>query len=561
MAYVQFQDSLPQGTRLKDLFQVPSTAIAYASATTPQLAAFYTLVDRKAVQVIYRGPAIGDQQGSVSSILFGTEDRPWISYGAATDPDVKFSYSAGLAAFQLGGIAAAATIMAGADYLVSTGRGAWMDTYAGNDTLVSGKGEDTMVGGEGDDTYFVNDKEDRVIEARYGGYDTVIARVSYALAAGSEVERLQAVAGRSRLELTGNGFANLIVGNAGNNTLDGGGGADTLDGGRGNDTYIISNRRDQIIDSGGRDSLFAKVSYVLSDGAAIETMSASGTKSISLTGNKFANVINGNSGHNTLKGMGGNDSLYGDGGNDKLYGGRGHDKLYGGEGHDRLYGDAGNDSLFGDSGNDSLYGGVGRDSLYGGDGDDVLRGGDGNDVLYGDSGRDALFGDNGNDVLFGGPDNNTLSGGNGNDTLYGSYNDDLLLGDAGNDVIYGDSGNDTIHGGLGNDTLSSGEGYDTFAFDTKLDARTNVDTLLDFNPWADRISLSGAIFQNIGGPGPIPESAFRYGSTAQDADDRILYDKDAGTLYYDRDGTGSAAPIKFAIVGNIELSYAAFYIV
>jgi Ca2+-binding RTX toxin-like protein len=38
------------------------------------------------------------------------------------------------------------------------------------------------------------------------------------------------------------------------------------------------------------------------------------------------------------------------------------------------------------------------------------------------------------------------------------------------------------------------------------------------------------------------------GTAATTAAHRIIYDKATGTLYYDRDGTGSAAQVRFALL-------------
>jgi len=120
MAYVKFYEALPFGTRLQDLFQAAGSVINVTSGTVPEVAAFYTVVDRRPLQVVYRGPDLTDPQGSVSSILFGTDADPWIAFGNAADPDVKFTYEAGLGAFQLGGTAAASTPMAGNDLVGSS---------------------------------------------------------------------------------------------------------------------------------------------------------------------------------------------------------------------------------------------------------------------------------------------------------------------------------------------------------------------------------------------------------------------------------------------------------
>jgi Ca2+-binding RTX toxin-like protein len=48
----------------------------------------------------------------------------------------------------------------------------------------------------------------------------------------------------------------------------------------------------------------------------------------------------------------------------------------------------------------------------------------------------------------------------------------------------------------------------------------------------------------------ISADAFRVGRAAADAEDRIVYDRTKGALYYDADGTGPAAMVKFAILAN-----------
>jgi Ca2+-binding RTX toxin-like protein len=90
----------------------------------------------------------------------------------------------------------------------------------------------------------------------------------------------------------------------------------------------------------------------------------------------------------------------------------------------------------------------------------------------------------------------------------------------------------------------------------------NVDKLTDFNPWADRISLKASIFKNIGRRGELKADAFWVGSKAHDASDRIIYNKAQGALYFDQDGTGSAyQPIKFAVIGKVDLSAAALWVI
>ena len=51
-------------------------------------------------------------------------------------------------------------------------------------------------------------------------------------------------------------------------------------------------------------------------------------------------------------------------------------------------------------------------------------------------------------------------------------------------------------------------------------------------------------------PGPLPASAFRVGTAAADADDRIIYDPATGQIWFDNDGTGAAVQVLFAVLDN-----------
>ena len=65
-----------------------------------------------------------------------------------------------------------------------------------------------------------------------------------------------------------------------------------------------------------------------------------------------------------------------------------------------------------------------------------------------------------------------------------------------------------------------------------------------------------------GSPGALSADAFHLGGTAGDASDRILYDGSTGTLYYDADGTGSAAAKTFAVLSpGLALTEGSFHLV
>jgi phospholipase/lecithinase/hemolysin len=104
-----------------------------------------------------------------------------------------------------------------------------------------------VVGGaamQAGNTYTVSSASTLVLEGAGGvGQDMVKASVSYALAAGSEIEVLRTTndKGKTAINLTGNDFDQMVVGNSGANVIEGKGGADQLWGGTGNDRFVLSN--------------------------------------------------------------------------------------------------------------------------------------------------------------------------------------------------------------------------------------------------------------------------------------------------------------------------------
>jgi Ca2+-binding RTX toxin-like protein len=168
-------------------------------------------------------------------------------------------------------------------------------------------------------------------------------------------------------------------------------------------------------------------------------------------------------------------------------------------------------------------------------------------IQVADVASENLTGSAGADVLKGGGFSDTFRGSGGNDGLYGGL---------GNDRLYGDSGNDKIYGGAGNDRLYGGSGRDTFVFDTRPNKRTNVDKIYDFKSRDDSFHLDNAIFTKLGRAGSearpkkFTSDMFVEGTRAQDREDRIVYDKKTGSLYYDQDGTGSKAQVKIATLTN-----------
>jgi Ca2+-binding RTX toxin-like protein len=393
---------------------------------------------------------------------------------------------------------------------------AFADIITGNgaDNTLDGRGgTDTMSGGGGDDTYIVDNAGDFASEANQQGIDRVRTSVTYALAAGSEIEflettnQLQTVA----LTLVGNGIANTITGNNGANIVVGGGGPDSMIGLRGDDIYIVDNVGDSITEAGteGTDEARTSVSYTLTAGADVETLRTTddnGTAALNLTGNGANNLVVGNNGDNRLEGGGGNS--------------------------DELQGRGGNDTYIVRNANVTITeaGGQGIDTVQASVSYRLTAGADVEELrTTQDTGTEAI---------------------------------DLTGNGAGN-VVTGNDGSNVLNGGGGNDTLTGRGGADDFRFDTALDAAFNVAQITDFIVGVDTIVLDNAVFTAFKADGAVAaDRFFVVGTAVQDANDNIVYDRNAGNLFYDSDGAGGAAPIRFATVTpGLNLSAADFFIV
>lgn len=174
----------------------------------------------------------------------------------------------------------------------------------------------------------------------------------------------------------------------------------------------------------------------------------------------------------------------------------------------------------------------------------------------------AWSGTQGNDIHTGTAGNDVFSGLGGNDNLDGGDGNDTLSGDAGNDVLLGGLGADRLYGRLGKDTLNGGAGADSFYFNTAVAKKknTNIDKIVGFTPTDDTIVLAKSIFTKLK-VGALKKDAFYIGNKAHDRTDKIIYDKDSGKLFYDADGTGSAAQIQIATLDKkLKVTYKDFLI-
>jgi Ca2+-binding RTX toxin-like protein len=181
----------------------------------------------------------------------------------------------------------------------------------------------------------------------------------------------------------------------------------------------------------------------------------------------------------------------------------------------------------------------------------------------------------GNDVVTVGADANaSLSNGGNHRTLTGNAISgtgnslaNTITGNGKNNILSGLEGNDALYGGLGNDQLRGGGNKDVFVFDTRLNKNTNVDKIYDFKSRDDSFHLDNKVFTKLGSgtasrPKKFSSDMFVEGKKAQDREDRIVYDKKTGALYYDQDGTGSKAQVKIAtITTKAKLYYHDFFVI
>lgn len=384
----------------------------------------------------------------------------------------------------------------------------FLDGGIGNDILIGGAGADTMCGGDGNDIYIVDDPLDFVSESdpirQFTGDDVIATSVSYELGKFLQVETLAAIDGAGAIGLKGNGFANSLYGNDSNNILDGGGGTDYLVGRGGDDTYLVGNSGTIVVEEvgGGSDRVSTAAHFILDAGVEVEFLAAfslTSTDALRLTGNEFNQQLLGNDGNNILNGGGG---------------------------ADQLIGRAGNDTYVVDLSADEIHEGTGE-------GDDVIS----TLTSY---------------VLAMGVSIETMvASGAGWINLAGNQ-----LGQS----VYGNAGNNELDGRGGADYLVGGGGSDLFMFTTPLGIG-NIDFIGDMASGIDRIGIDNAVFAGLDG-GALPAAAFRAGSSAQDAGDRIIYDPNTGALWFDPDGTGPSAMLQFAtLLGAPSISASDFVVI
>jgi Ca2+-binding RTX toxin-like protein len=467
----------------------------------------------------------------------------------------------------------------GDDDITGGGGDNWIDGGAGDDSISAGPGSATLFGGQGNDTIY----------AEGGTY----------LINGEE----------------GDDLIQVSYFSDGKNELSGGTGNDTIYGGSGGDSILGEDGNDQIYSNDGNDTVFGGLGDDIIDGGNGNNSIVGENGNDDLRAGSGADTIDGGEGDDAIRGGAGKDLLFGGAGSDTLEGGLGDDAIDGGDGVDYLnLNGARTDYTFklNDDGSITIQdhwsfdGNEGSDTfknveaIHFRDGllsvDDLLKmpdgkitmpvgpagqdGKDGQDGATGPQGPAGPAGQDGKDGATGpqGPAGQNAPspaapaqakqadfiGNSGSDSLYGNEIDNAIHGMKGSDKLFGFDGDDTLIGGNGNDDLYGGEGNDVFVFDYKPHAKTNKDSIKDFQAGQDKVWIDSSDFAGIGKDGSLKSSAFYANKTgkAHDSSDRVIYDKDSGVLYYDADGSGTGAGVAFATIGkNLKLTYKDFFII
>ena len=326
-----------------------------------------------------------------------------------------------------------------------------------------------------------------LLDYEQGTSHTIRVKVDDGLGGTFEQDLVVTVADVNPETVVGDGRDNVFFGGALGDTLDGGAGADTLRGGAGDDTYVVDNVGDAVIEA--KDSGYDTINSSVTYslvGRYVEKLVLTGSDNIDATGNSLNNTIIGNSGNNVINGG---------------------------------------------TGKDSLEGGLGNDTYFINGADVVIEA------------NNAGFDTVNSSVSF---------------SLAGQYIEKLVQtgsaniwakGNSLNNIIEGNSGDNRLNGDRGNDTLTGGAGSDTFVFKSALNGATNVDTITDFTVGTDTIELARSVFSALS-TGALDSDAFQVGSAAVDASDRIIYDSATGDLFYDADGSGAGAAVRFATLST-----------
>jgi len=419
----------------------------------------------------------------------------------------------------------------GDDIYTGTANDDFIYGRGGSDTIDGGAGSDRIYDGNGNPGQPDTDSNSDILRGGAGDDFLSGAGGSDRLEGGDGDDQIagdwQNTPNPGNDTLLGGAGSDSLVGWAGNDILIGGTGADRMSGGTGNDRYYVDNIRDSVFegklggeDSNGIDEVYSSISFVLSADAFhgdFENLRLVGSGNINATGNALSNRLVGNSGNNILDGR---------------------------VGADRMSGGTGNDIYVLDNVRDVV----------------AEAAGGGTDLVQSSVSWSMVA--NVEKVTLIGSANISAAGNTLKNTVLGNSGNNSLSGGAGNDAISAGNGNDRLYGGSGNDAMRGGGGSDAFVFNTALSSSMNKDTILDFSVTADTISLDNATFTAVGADGGLSSGAFRIGTAAADASDRVIYNSSTGALIYDSNGSASGGAVQFATLATgLALTSADFFII
>ncbi|MGB3406008.1 MAG: hypothetical protein WBA67_00800 [Jannaschia sp.] len=345
------------------------------------------------------------------------------------------------------------------------------------------EGDDILIGTAGPDRIDLLAGDDRF--TGQAGNDTINGGAGADTIDGDEGQD-SLHGGEANDLLRGGADDDSLNGWSGDDTLDGGAGADLIIGGQGSDVIHVDDTGDRVIESrkwAGIDTVISSVDF-RAGSSHVENITLSGAARAAV-GNGLSNVIRGNEVGNILDG------------------GKNNDTLIGGPGNDTYLIRAPGDHVIED-----LDGGVDAVRAFRAYAMDpnVER-------LYLQTMRD--------------PTGEGVRGLNG----IGNDLDNLIVGNVFDNIIVGRGGNDTLRGQ---------GGADTFVFDRAI-GEGNVDRILDFNTneadEGDILKVKQMEFTGME-KGRVSADVFVAGLVALDADDRLIFDRASGRLWFDRDGNG-----------------------
>ncbi|GHC52613.1 calcium-binding protein [Neogemmobacter tilapiae] len=406
-------------------------------------------------------------------------------------------------------------------YVSVRGEGAALVTggrYA--DNLTGGVGDDVLRGGDGNDvlyggyaSFYWDNGQQRYVRPNAGA-DKIFGGAGADFLTGAAAATLYGGAGDDLMDcVAADGPKGALYGGRGNDVLSASFGdvatAFHFEGGQGTDALLLDFRGSA---AAGYPQGPQVVDFAAARGGVLRIggLEASGFERLIFAGSDQADQVKGGALGDILRGEEGADHLLGGGGNDVFL--WKHQSFSDSDGADYLDGQAGLDQLRIDwRSADGLLvtltaeGDV-QSSIPGftAKGIEALR-------IQGDVGHD------------------TMMGARGNDTFWGSLGDDLLSGGGGDDHLIV---------GLGHDTVMGGRGADLFLFNGQ-----ETTTISDFVSGQDKIVLN-PIWG--GKAGALAAGTFRLGKLAQDADDRLIYDRARGQLWLDADGNRAGQAVLLA---------------